>query len=117
GVFVGDAEEVSAADAVPSAGYVNPAIGYIKPADPYVNSADGYINPVYNYMNPADGYMNLADRYVNDDGLTEASARDQLQQIYSGEVGVRELTGRNDGKRVAEYLRYTDLGEGYAWCA
>ena len=43
--------------------------------------------------------------------------RDRLQKIYLAEVGVTERTNRNDGERVAEYLRYTGLGEGYAWCA
>lgn len=33
------------------------------------------------------------------------------------EVGVREATGKNDGKRVEEYLRITGLGKGYSWCA
>jgi len=40
-----------------------------------------------------------------------------LWGIYGGEVGVREATGRNDGLRVAEYLRYCGLSEGYEWCA
>ena len=30
---------------------------------------------------------------------------------------MREATGRNDGPRVAAYLRYCGLDEGYAWCA
>lgn len=28
-----------------------------------------------------------------------------------------ELTGKNDGQRVEEYLRSVNLGKGYAWCA
>lgn len=40
-----------------------------------------------------------------------------LRSVYTAEIGVREKTGKNDGPRVAEYLRYTRLGEGYAWCA
>ncbi len=43
--------------------------------------------------------------------------RDKIKQIYSGEIGVREKTGKNDGKRVEEYLAITQLGSGYAWCA
>ncbi|MBD1425214.1 CHAP domain-containing protein [Sphingobacterium arenae] len=43
--------------------------------------------------------------------------RQKIIHIASGEIGVREATGRNDGKRVAEYLRYTGLGKGYAWCS
>ena len=41
----------------------------------------------------------------------------RLRAIYRAEVGVAEATGRNDGSRVAEYLRYCGLDEGYAWCA
>ncbi len=37
--------------------------------------------------------------------------------IASKELDVREATGNNDGKRVEEYLRYTNLGKGHEWCA
>src|SRR5690606_29450817 len=40
-----------------------------------------------------------------------------LGAVYRAEVGVREATGNNDGPRVAEYLRYCGLDEGYEWCA
>jgi hypothetical protein len=33
------------------------------------------------------------------------------------QVGIRELTGNNDGKEVEAFLRYTNLGAGYPWCA
>ena len=33
------------------------------------------------------------------------------------EVGIKEATGNNDGKRVEEYLRTTNLGKGFSWCA
>ena len=45
------------------------------------------------------------------------AVRERLQQIYVAEIGVLEKTNRNDGKRIGEYLRYSGLGEGYAWCA
>jgi len=45
------------------------------------------------------------------------AVRKQLQTIYSNEIGVREETNKNDGKRIGEYLKYTGLPEGYAWCA
>jgi hypothetical protein len=32
-------------------------------------------------------------------------------------VGVRELTGSNDGVEVEKFLSSTGLGKGYAWCA
>lgn len=32
-------------------------------------------------------------------------------------MGVREATGKNDGKAVEMYLRSVGLSKGYAWCA
>src|SRR5699024_9975319 len=46
-----------------------------------------------------------------------SDTRMQIIGIATAEIGVRELTGKNDGERVEEYLSYTDLGKGYAWCA
>ena len=43
--------------------------------------------------------------------------RHRIVRIASAEIGVKEATGNNDGRRVAEYLGYTGFGEGYAWCA
>ncbi|WP_374165246.1 CHAP domain-containing protein [Arcticibacter sp. MXS-1] len=40
-----------------------------------------------------------------------------IRSIYRAEVGVREETGRNDGSRVEEYLRYVGLKKGQPWCA
>ena len=42
---------------------------------------------------------------------------EQLKEVYTAEIGVKEATGHNDGSRVAAYLGYCGLGEGYAWCA
>ena len=43
--------------------------------------------------------------------------RNQVQQIYTAELGVRETTGKNDGQRVEQYLRYVGLKKGDPWCA
>jgi hypothetical protein len=40
-----------------------------------------------------------------------------VQKVYASQVGVRELTGNNDGKQVETYLRYVHLGKGNPWCA
>ncbi|PRD54712.1 peptidoglycan-binding protein [Sphingobacterium gobiense] len=45
------------------------------------------------------------------------SLRQKIIDIAQQEIGVQEKTGNNDGDRVEEYLRYTDLGKGYAWCS
>lgn len=51
------------------------------------------------------------------DGYGQYSGlRDQVTECYLSQVGVRELTGRNDGKRVQEYLKTTGLQGNYAWC-
>ncbi len=42
---------------------------------------------------------------------------ERLRRIYTAEIGVREASGKNDGRRVGEYLRYVGLPEGYAYCA
>ena len=42
---------------------------------------------------------------------------DRVAEIFRAEIGVRELTGKNDGPRVEEYLASVELGKGYAWCA
>lgn len=49
--------------------------------------------------------------------LTDEETRSKIVSFAQQEIGIRESTGRNDGKRVEEYLRYTGLGKGYAWCA
>ncbi|NPE47776.1 CHAP domain-containing protein [Sphingobacterium sp. arapr2] len=51
-------------------------------------------------------------------GLASRSAlRQRIVDIALNEIGVKEATGNNDGARVEEYLSYTGLGKGYAWCA
>jgi len=42
--------------------------------------------------------------------------RQQLLEVAESQVGVRELTGNNDGKQIKEYLKSVGLKEGYAWC-
>jgi len=49
--------------------------------------------------------------------LTESQKRTALQKVYISQVGVREKTGKNDGPEVEAYLKSTNLGPGFAWCA
>lgn len=37
--------------------------------------------------------------------------------VFRSQIGVRELTGHNDGVKVETYLRSTGLGKGNPWCA
>jgi hypothetical protein len=46
-----------------------------------------------------------------------ASSQNIVAAIYRQEIGVRELTGHNDGKRVEEYLASCKLSKGNPWCA
>lgn len=45
------------------------------------------------------------------------SVRNRVVQAYLKEVGVRELTGKNDGVRVEAYLRSVGARRGQPWCA
>lgn len=42
--------------------------------------------------------------------------RKELLEIAESQVGVRELTGNNDGPEIKEYLKSVGLKEGYPWC-
>ncbi len=41
----------------------------------------------------------------------------ELVRVADSQVGVTELTGKNDGPEIAKYLREVGLTEGYAYCA
>jgi hypothetical protein len=43
--------------------------------------------------------------------------RDNIQKTYTSKIGVRELSGRNDGVEVETYLKYVWLKKGQPWCA
>lgn len=45
------------------------------------------------------------------------SVRDCVDSTARSQVGVRELTGKNDGKEVEAYLAVTGQKKGAAWCA
>lgn len=47
----------------------------------------------------------------------ELSVQQAVVNIYTSEIGVRELTGNNDGERVSEYLQAANLVKGNPWCA
>lgn len=49
--------------------------------------------------------------------LTDGPARKNLLDIARREIGVREMTGNNDGERVEAYLATVGLKKGQPWCA
>lgn len=56
----------------------------------------------------------ISSRAAGQDNL---SKRQQLQQIYQSQIGVKEQGGANRGKQVEQYLASVGLGSGYPWCA
>lgn len=40
-----------------------------------------------------------------------------VRQVYTSQIGVRELSDRNDGREVEMYLRSVGLSKGNPWCA
>lgn len=49
--------------------------------------------------------------------LGSAGDRTGIIETYTSQIGIRELSGNNDGSDVEMYLRSTGLGKGHAWCA
>jgi hypothetical protein len=41
----------------------------------------------------------------------------KVKCTYNSQIGIRELTGNNDGKSVEAYLTYCNLSKGNPWCA
>ena len=61
-------------------------------------------------------YLLLAGFTTQHDRNTLTAAA-QIVSLASKEVGVKELTGNNDGLRVEQYLAYTGHKKGDPWCA
>ena len=45
------------------------------------------------------------------------NSRDRVVNTYIKEIGVRELSGRNDGERVEMYIKSVGHKKGAPWCA
>ena len=56
----------------------------------------------------------VIERYPVITEITEL--RTQLIKIAESQVGIRELTGNNDGPQIEKYLKSVGLGQGYPWC-
>lgn len=63
----------------------------------------------------ASGNAGTVDRTPNDDVRIELQS--QVADVYTSQVGVRELTGHNDGVAVEKYLAVTGFEKGNSWCA
>jgi len=64
-------------------------------------------------------FSRLAGRTENRKLATEGQGigRDIILSIARSQIGVREATGKNDGKMVEAYLHYTGNKKGAPWCA
>jgi len=50
-------------------------------------------------------------------GSFSVNSQSCIKQTYDTQIGIRELTGKNDGKDVEKYLASCGLSKGNAWCA
>ena len=55
--------------------------------------------------------------YAQSSYTSNTIIRNKVALTYTSQIGVRELTGNNDGKAVETYLRYCGLPKGEPWCA
>ncbi len=49
--------------------------------------------------------------------LNKTEVRNKVKHTCESQIGVRELTGNNDGLMVETFLRSVHLNKGNAWCA
>ncbi len=57
----------------------------------------------------------LVPCYAQSERIDQVKVR--VKQSYLNQIGVREATGKNDGKSVEVYLRSVNLSKGNPWCA
>jgi len=64
-------------------------------------------------------HFSLVGQNVDSRSLIASPSAKQMQihDIYTAEIGVKELTGHNDGARVEEFLASCHLKKGDPWCA
>ena len=63
------------------------------------------------------GYSLHSGHHINQAPARAIIDRARLLSIAKNELGVREVSGRNDGPKVAAYLRYVGAEKGSPWCA
>jgi hypothetical protein len=56
----------------------------------------------------------VIERYPKISEITRL--RNKLIEIAESQIGIRELTGNNDGSQVEQYLKSVGLVKGYPWC-
>lgn len=94
----------------------------VQPGDNLYRISLSYNVPIYNIFesNPS-----ISDLISPGDTVkiplpytdSRIEKRECLKTTYDSQVGIRELSGNNDGKEVEMYLKSAGLGKGYPWCA
>lgn len=54
---------------------------------------------------------------VDNPTLDRQVVLEKIDGVYTSQIGMRELTGHNDGVMVEQYLAVTGFPKGNAWCA
>lgn len=73
-----------------------------------------FINQIISIPNKDDSNFNIE---IGDLNNLDVYNRICVKNVYYSQIGIRELTGNNDGFDVEKYLKSAGLGKGYAWCA
>jgi hypothetical protein len=63
------------------------------------------------------GLGTLCANPVTDQQVDRKVVIEKIVTTYSSQIGVRELTGNNDGVQVEAYLKTTGFTKGAPWCA
>lgn len=62
-------------------------------------------------------FSSLSSNAVTVSNISKTEIRNKIKQTCEQQIGIRELTGNNDGKQVETYLSAVKLNKGNAWCA
>ncbi len=62
-------------------------------------------------------FLGLLFAFVNAANGRTTHEQDCIIKIATSQLGVREVSGSNDGPEVEQYLSSVGLSKGYAWCA
>ncbi len=76
----------------------------------------GYRMPDRRFLTKA-GANKEQGSWSKDHGVDSMLQRAKIMEIARSQIGIRELTGNNDGLAVEGYLKVANLPKGNPWCA
>lgn len=97
----------------------------VKENEPTIVSIDDVVNEpaivvndtaIVISSNPEEVVEELTENNIQTEVVIENPSI-SLEEIYLSQIGVRELSGKNDGPEVEMYLKTVGLGKGNAWCS